>query len=146
MRMSDWSSDVCSSDLFVRRRLDETALEELEELLILADIGPSTAAKLTAELARSKFGREVGPEEIRTALAEQIAAMLEPVAQPIDIERGHRPHVFLVVGVNGAGKTTTIRSAEHTSELQSLMRISYAVFCLNKKKRNMTQRETKRKT
>src|SRR3546814_5833360 len=94
MRMSDWSSDVCSSDLFVRRRLDETALEELEELLILADIGPSTAAKLTAELARSKFGREVGPEEIRTALAEQIAAMLEPVAQPIDIERGHRPHAI----------------------------------------------------
>lgn len=94
--------------IFVRRRLDEKALEELEELLILADIGPSTAAKLTAELARSKLNRDVTPEEIRTALAEQIAAMLEPVAHPIDIERGHKPHVFLVVGVNGAGKTTTI--------------------------------------
>ena len=90
------------------RSEDDEALEELEEVLIMADLGPATAAKLTANLAREKFDKEVTDQEVREALAEDIAQMLEPVALPLAINPAHKPHVVLVTGVNGVGKTTTI--------------------------------------
>ncbi len=91
-----------------RRRLDDDALEELEEVLIMADLGPATAAKLTANLAREKFNKEVTDQEVREAFALDIAEMLAPVAVPLVIDPAHKPHVVLVAGVNGVGKTTTI--------------------------------------
>ncbi len=96
------------ADIFTKRRLDDEALEELEELLITADLGVATAARVSKRLAKSRFGKEVAPEEIRAALAEEVAEILEPVAQPLEIDRARKPHVVLVVGVNGSGKTTTI--------------------------------------
>jgi fused signal recognition particle receptor len=94
--------------IFTKRRLDDAALEALEELLISADLGVATAAKLTADLARDKFDKEVSPEEVRGALAADIAGILAPVARPLTLDPARRPHVVLVVGVNGSGKTTTI--------------------------------------
>ncbi len=94
--------------IFTKRKLDDGAIEELEELLIGADLGVATAAKLTANLARTRFDKEVAPEEVRRALAEDIAAILEPVATPLALDAARKPHVVLVVGVNGSGKTTTI--------------------------------------
>ena len=94
--------------IFTKRKLDEAALQELEELLIAADLGPATAATLTAGLARTRFDQEVTPEEVRTALAQEMAAILAPVARPLVLDPNRRPHVILVVGVNGTGKTTTI--------------------------------------
>ncbi len=94
--------------IFTKRKLDDDALEQLEELLIQGDLGVATAAKVTAELARTRFDKEVSPEEVRSALAEQIAGILEPVARPLVPDPTHKPHVVLVVGVNGSGKTTTI--------------------------------------
>lgn len=91
-----------------RRRLDEEALEELEEALIMADLGVGVAAKLTEKLAKDRFNRQVTDEEVRAALAEHITSILEPVAMPLTIQRSNKPHVVLVVGVNGSGKTTTI--------------------------------------
>ncbi len=94
--------------IFTKRRLDDDAIEALEELLITADMGVETAAALTAEFARTRFDKEIEPAEVRAALAEQIAAILEPVARPLVLDGAHKPHVVLVVGVNGTGKTTTI--------------------------------------
>ncbi len=94
--------------IFTKRRLDDAALEELEELLITADLGAACAARLTADLAKSKFDKEVSPEEVRSALAEDIAGILAPVARPLTPDASRKPHVVLVVGVNGTGKTTTI--------------------------------------
>lgn len=94
--------------IFTRRKLDDEALEALEELLISADLGVSTAASVTARLARERFDREVDPQEVRAVVAEDVAGRLAPVARPLAIDPGHRPHVVLVVGVNGSGKTTTI--------------------------------------
>jgi fused signal recognition particle receptor len=96
------------SGIFKGRRLDEAALEELEELLITADLGVATAAKMTAKLAKEKFDKEVDPEEVRASLAETIAEILTPVARPLELHAEAKPHVILVVGVNGSGKTTTI--------------------------------------
>jgi fused signal recognition particle receptor len=94
--------------IITRKKLDQTTLDELEEALISADLGVETAARLVEGLGRSRFGKEVSEQEVRTALAESIAAMLAPVARPLELDPAKRPQVILVCGVNGTGKTTTI--------------------------------------
>ena len=94
--------------IFTKRRLDDEALEELEDLLITADLGLPMAQRVVGALRRQRFGQDVEAEEIKTILAQEIASVLEPVAKPLEIKRDKHPHVVLVVGVNGAGKTTTI--------------------------------------
>ncbi|MFN7001999.1 MAG: signal recognition particle-docking protein FtsY [Roseinatronobacter sp.] len=90
-----------------RRVLDDEMLESLEELLIQADMGVETAMRVTANLAEGRFGRKLSVKEIKSALAAEIARIMDPVAKPLPLY-GVRPQVVLVVGVNGAGKTTTI--------------------------------------
>jgi fused signal recognition particle receptor len=94
--------------VFTKRKLDDAALDELEELLIAADLGPAAAGRVIDAFRRTRFGTDVTDEEIKTALAEEITAILDPVARPLEIDASHAPHVVLVVGVNGTGKTTTI--------------------------------------
>ncbi len=94
--------------VFKKRRLDDEALEELEDLLITADLGTEAAKKIIASFRRTRFGKEVTDEEIKTTLAEEIALILAPVARPLLLNPALKPHVVLVVGVNGTGKTTTI--------------------------------------
>ncbi|MDB9698146.1 signal recognition particle-docking protein FtsY [Planktomarina temperata] len=90
-----------------RRVLDDDMLEQLEELLISSDMGVDTAVRITANLAEGRFGRKLSTAEIKSALAEEIARVMEPVARPLPIYN-KKPQVILVVGVNGSGKTTTI--------------------------------------
>jgi fused signal recognition particle receptor len=94
--------------LLHKRRLDDEALEELEETLITADLGVAASQRIVEGFRRTRFGKEVTDEEVKAALADEIAAILEPVAQPLVIEPARAPHLVLVVGVNGTGKTTTI--------------------------------------
>ena len=94
--------------ILTKRRLDDEAIEAIEELLITADLGVGPAAELTQALAKERFDKQVSPDAVRAALAGTIAAILEPVARPLALDAAHRPHVVLVVGVNGTGKTTTI--------------------------------------
>jgi fused signal recognition particle receptor len=94
--------------LLHNRRLDDEALEELEETLITADLGVAASRRIVEGFRRTRFGKEVTDEEVKTALADEIATILEPVAQPMEIIPARAPHVVLVVGVNGTGKTTTI--------------------------------------
>lgn len=96
------------SDILVKRKLDDAVLEELEELLITTDIGVESAVQIVESLRKSRFDKEVTDEEVRQHLAQEITQILEPVAVPLDVESGHKPHIVLVVGVNGTGKTTTI--------------------------------------
>jgi fused signal recognition particle receptor len=106
--------------LFTKRKLDDATLEELEELLITADLGAATAAKMTAQLAKNRFGKDISPDEIKTELAGQITTILAPVAKPLHINSAHKPHIVLVVGVNGSGKTTTIGKLAHHYREQCL--------------------------
>lgn len=96
------------ADLFTKRRLDAQALEALEDLLIAGDLGVATAARLGRSLAGARVDQDVAPEEVRAALAGEIAAILEPVARPFVLDPHLKPHVVLVCGVNGSGKTTTV--------------------------------------
>src|SRR3546814_5392728 len=103
MRISDWSSDVCSSDLSTSRVLPQPARQDRER-----------QARLRTDLLSCEQSFWFSPFE--DSSLETAQRQLRTTLQP-------------VVGGIGAG-----RSEEHTSELQSLMRISYAVFCLKKKK------------
>lgn len=104
------SSDRISNglaDIFVRRQLDEATLDELEELLIAADLGPVIAARLRTQFDQRRFG-EVTLTQVKETLAEDVAAILANVEKPLPIDPAIKPYVVLVVGVNGTGKTTTI--------------------------------------
>ncbi|MBF0248656.1 MAG: signal recognition particle-docking protein FtsY, partial [Alphaproteobacteria bacterium] len=90
-----------------KRRLDDDLLEQLEEALIVSDMGVSTAARLGAELAKTRYDQEVSEREVREAFARHIAEILKPVARPLSLAAGRKPHVILMCGVNGSGKTTT---------------------------------------
>ena len=90
-----------------RRALDDEMLEQLEELLIAADMGVNTALRVTANLAEGRMGKRLSTDEIKRLLATEIARIMEPVATPMPLFP-KRPQVVLVVGVNGSGKTTTI--------------------------------------
>ncbi|WP_106754502.1 signal recognition particle-docking protein FtsY [Pannonibacter carbonis] len=96
------------SSIFTKRKLDQSMLDELEDILLQADLGLDTASSITERLGSGRFDKEISPEEVRAVLAEEVEKVLAPVARPLDLDRGIRPHVVLMVGVNGTGKTTTI--------------------------------------
>ena len=91
----------------VRRVLDDEMLEQLEELLITADMGVDTALRVTANMAEGRMGKRLSTQEIKGLMAAEVAAIMEPVAKPMPLYP-KKPQVVLVVGVNGSGKTTTI--------------------------------------
>ncbi len=96
-----------SSKPVVKRVLDDDMLEQLEELLIASDMGVDTALRVTANIAEGRFGKRLSTDEIKKALADEVARIMEPVAKPLPLYPT-TPQVVLVVGVNGSGKTTTI--------------------------------------
>ena len=91
-----------------KKPLDQAALDDLEEMLIEADLGPKSAAKITAAFAAARFGREASEQEVKEALAEAVSNELIPRQGDFDPLSGPRPFVVLFVGVNGSGKTTTL--------------------------------------
>ncbi|MCQ1854797.1 signal recognition particle-docking protein FtsY [Neorhizobium galegae] len=94
--------------LFTKRKLDEDTLEQLEDLLIQADLGVETAMRVTGALSSERYGKDVTGEDVSRIMAAEITRVLAPVAKPLALDLNHKPHVILVVGVNGTGKTTTI--------------------------------------
>ncbi|MGN6464775.1 MAG: signal recognition particle-docking protein FtsY [Rhizobiaceae bacterium] len=94
--------------IFTKRKLDEDTLQDLEDVLIRADLGVETAIRVTDALASGRYGRDVSDSEVRGVMAAEMEKVLTPVALPLELDLSHKPHVILVVGVNGTGKTTTI--------------------------------------
>ena len=94
--------------VFGRRKLDDETLEELEDLLITSDLGAKVAMRVTGNLAKERFDKEISEDEIRQALADEITDVLKPREKIVDFSDGPRPRIVLFVGVNGSGKTTTI--------------------------------------
>ena len=106
------------TDLFTKRKLDAEALQDLKDIFIQGDLGVSTATRLTSLLAKTRFDQEISSEEIKIALAEEVATILAPVAQPLVIDGTHKPHIILVCGINGSGKTTTIGKMARQFKIQ----------------------------
>ena len=104
--------------LITKSALDEATLDEIEEALVASDLGPRTAAKVRARLAAERFERGVSEAAIRDVVAQELEAILAPVAEPLEIIAFPRPQVILVVGVNGSGKTTTIAKLAHLFQEQ----------------------------
>ena len=94
--------------LFAKRKLDANTLDDFEDLLLQADLGVDTAARITDKLRGGRYDKGISAEDVRKVLADEVSAVLAPVAKPLILDPGKKPHVILVVGVNGTGKTTTI--------------------------------------
>lgn len=93
--------------LFARAALDEQTLDEIEEALIVSDLGPAMAVRIRDRLAEGKFNKTLTEEYLREVIAQEVEKVLIPVAKPLAF-KAQRPQVILVIGVNGSGKTTTI--------------------------------------
>ncbi|WIJ25512.1 signal recognition particle-docking protein FtsY [Devosia sp. RR2S18] len=108
LRRSSDQLTTSITSVFTKRRLDDATLEELEDVLIQADLGLETAMAITETLRRDRFDRDVSGEDVRAVLASEVEKVLSPVARPLAVEGEHKPFVILMIGVNGSGKTTTI--------------------------------------
>ena len=108
LKRTSASIGTAISDLVTKRRLDEAAIEELEEVMIRADLGLTTAAQVADTIREGRYNKEATPDEIKAILADAVAKVLAPVAKPLAVDATKQPFVILVVGVNGSGKTTTI--------------------------------------
>ena len=95
------------ADLVVKRRLDQEMLDEIEEVLIRADLGLDTAVKIAAAVGEGRYDKSITSDEVKAVVAAEVEKVLAPVAKPLNVD-GEKPFVVLVVGVNGSGKTTTI--------------------------------------
>lgn len=94
--------------VFTDKKLDDDTLQDLEDVLLQADLGIETATKIIETLSAQKFGKTVTDQEVREIMADEIEKILSPVAKDLDLDLQHQPHVILMIGVNGSGKTTTI--------------------------------------
>ena len=110
-------------DIFTKRRLDADTIEDLESILIQADLGVDVAMRISKAVAKDRYDRMLDPDEVKLILAGEVEKVLSPVARPLTIDTAHKPFVILMVGVNGSGKTTTIGklSAKFQAEGRSVM-------------------------
>ncbi len=96
------------SGLFTKQKLDADTLDDLEDLLIQADLGVETSMRITTALSQGRYQKSISADDVREVLAGEVTRVLEPIARPLAIDETRKPHVVLMVGVNGTGKTTTI--------------------------------------
>jgi fused signal recognition particle receptor len=96
------------TDIFTKRKLDGDSLDDLEDILIQADLGLAAASRIREAIGRGRYDKAIDPETVKSVLAAEVERTLAPVAKPLMIDPAKRPFVILVVGVNGSGKTTTI--------------------------------------
>jgi fused signal recognition particle receptor len=108
LKRSSDSLTTSITSVFTKRKLDAATLDELEDVLIQADLGVDTAMAITETLRRDRFDKDVSGEDVRAVLAAEVEKVLGPVARPLVVDPAKKPFVILMIGVNGSGKTTTI--------------------------------------
>lgn len=117
LKKSSSRLSVGIAEIFTKKKLDASALESLEDLLITADVGAVMAAEIVAEIAQGRVDKDISENEVKALLAAAIARRLAPYATPLDVTSA-TPHVIVMVGVNGNGKTTTIGKLAHHYQRQ----------------------------
>src|SRR6266849_8992386 len=96
------------ADLVTKRKLDRAMLDDIEDVLLRADLGTEVAARIATAVGVGRYDKAITADEVKMVVATEVEKVLVPVAKPLEIDRAKKPFVILVVGVNGSGKTTTI--------------------------------------
>src|SRR5436309_1496927 len=96
------------ADLVTKRKLDRAMLEDIEDVLLRADLGAEVAARIAAAVGHGRYDKAISADDVKSVVASEVEKVLSPVAKPLEIDAAQKPFVILVVGVNGSGKTTTI--------------------------------------
>jgi fused signal recognition particle receptor len=111
------------ADLVTKRKLDRAMLDDIEDVLLRADLGTEVAARIAEAVGKGRYDKDVSAEDVTTIVATEVEKVLAPVAKPLEIDAAQKPFVILVVGVNGSGKTTTIGklAAKLTAEGRKVM-------------------------
>ena len=108
LKRTSSSIGTAVADLVVKRKLDRAMLEDIEDVLLRADLGTEVAARIAAAVGVGRYDKAISADEVKTVVATEVEKVLAPVARPLEIDATRKPFVILVVGVNGSGKTTTI--------------------------------------
>src|SRR3954471_6089419 len=96
------------ADLVTKRKLDRAMLDDIEDVLLRADLGTEVAARISAAVGVGRYDKAISADDVKSVVATEVEKVLAPVAKPLVIDPSQKPFVILVVGVNGSGKTTTI--------------------------------------
>lgn len=96
------------TSVFTKRKLDAATLDDLEDLLLQADLGVTTSQRIAETLKATRYDKDISADDVRKVLSDEVERVLTPVARPLELRSDKLPHVILFVGVNGTGKTTTI--------------------------------------
>ena len=108
LKRTSSSLGAAGADLVTKRKLDRAMLEDIEDVLLRADLGTEVAARISAAVGVGRYDKAISADDVKNVVATEVEKVLTPVAKPLLIDSAHRPFVILVVGVNGSGKTTTI--------------------------------------
>jgi fused signal recognition particle receptor len=108
LKRTSSSLGTAVADLVTKRKLDRAMLEDIEDVLLRADLGTEVAARISAAVGHGRYDKTVSADDVKAVVATEVEKVLSPVAKPLVIDGAHKPFVILVVGVNGSGKTTTI--------------------------------------
>ena len=108
LKRTSSSIGTAVADLVTKRKLDRAMLEDIEDVLLRADLGTEVAARVAASVGVGRYDKSISADEVKNVVATEVEKVLAPVAKSLVIDETKKPFVILVVGVNGSGKTTTI--------------------------------------
>lgn len=123
LKRTSSSLGTAVADLVTKRKLDRAMLDDIEDVLLRADLGTEVAARISEAVGKGRYDKSVSAEDVTNIVGAEVEKVLAPVARPLVIDAAHKPFVILVVGVNGSGKTTTIGklAAKLTAEGRKVM-------------------------
>jgi fused signal recognition particle receptor len=108
LKRTSTSLGTAVADLVTKRKLDRAMLDDIEDVLLRADLGTAVAERIAAAVGEGRYDKAISADEVKAVVATEVEKVLAPVARPLVIDDTLEPFVILVVGVNGSGKTTTI--------------------------------------
>jgi fused signal recognition particle receptor len=123
LKRTSGSLQTAVADLVTKRKLDRAMLEDIEDVLLRADLGTEVAARIAGAVGVGRYDKTITADDVKSVVATEVEKVLSPVAKPLAIDEKQKPFVILVIGVNGSGKTTTIGklAAKFASEGRSVM-------------------------
>src|SRR3954465_11047967 len=108
LKRTSSSLGTAVADLVTKRKLDRAMLDDIEDVLLRADLGTAVAVRIADAVGAGRYDKAISADEVKSVVATEVEKVLAPVARPLVIDAALKPFVILVVGVNGSGKTTTI--------------------------------------